>query len=242
MSDLFELAEQQRADEITAAEERRRAAAEERGRERGLEQAWNQACSFDVDSFLALGRLLAANGQADYLPAIAETRRNAVNAGGIDSAAELYIVECLRLACAPATPPGELADKLAKGKELWPDGLGWSMGAIKEYMAIRHQHGGKLPKEPAEPKSASVEPVDMAGVAPRNRWALQQYEARRTVTYHKPAQVWREWQSMTQEARAAICPDSPGLVDKSAIAKGIQRARLARDGKAKRKRTKRGKR
>lgn len=67
------------------------------------------------------------------------------------------------------------------------------------------------------------------GVAPRNRMFLEWYEALGTDTYHKPAKIHAKWQGMTQEQRAAICPDSPNKITKAAVEKGIQRARQERD-------------
>ena len=77
------------------------------------------------------------------------------------------------------------------------------------------------------------------GVAPRNLWFLQQWEAQRTDTYHRPKKVYDKWQEMKAEERAAICPGAPGKVSHDAVVQGIKRAREAHDGKPDRRTTKR---
>ena len=71
----------------------------------------------------------------------------------------------------------------------------------------------------------------LTGVAPRNAWSLQQYEASGTDTYHKPVKIHAKWGAMEATERAEICPDSPNKITKAAIVKGIKRARDLRDGK-----------
>ncbi len=66
------------------------------------------------------------------------------------------------------------------------------------------------------------------GVAPRNQWFLDQYEARGTETYHKPIKIKDKWWAMSESERAAICTDSPGKVSHATVKKGIQLARLSR--------------
>jgi hypothetical protein len=75
------------------------------------------------------------------------------------------------------------------------------------------------------------EPTAGKGVAPRRRWFLQQYEARGTDTYHKPAKIHASWDRMTATERAAICPDSPNKIAKSTVESDIDRAREQRDEK-----------
>ncbi len=70
------------------------------------------------------------------------------------------------------------------------------------------------------------------GVAPRNEWFLQQWEARGTDTYHRPKKVYDKWQEMKHEERAAICPEASGKVSHDAVVQGIKRARNAHGGKA----------
>jgi hypothetical protein len=67
------------------------------------------------------------------------------------------------------------------------------------------------------------------GVAPRDAWFLQQWEARGTDTYHKPAKVHAKWNAMKLPEREAICPDRPERVSRDVVSKGITRARRERD-------------
>ncbi len=66
------------------------------------------------------------------------------------------------------------------------------------------------------------------GVAPRNTWIVQQYEAAGTETYHKPAKIHAAWCAMTTTARAAVCPDSPNKISKSTVAAVIKLANKVR--------------
>jgi hypothetical protein len=77
------------------------------------------------------------------------------------------------------------------------------------------------------------------GTASRDRWFLEQYEARGTDTYHKPAKIHGKWDEMKAADRAKLSPESPNKVTKSAVVQAIKRARMKRDGKpAKPKRSK----
>jgi len=77
------------------------------------------------------------------------------------------------------------------------------------------------------------------GVAPRNEWSLEQWETRGAATYRKPSKVCAKWNAMKLSEREAICPDRPEMVLLSAVARGITRARHARDGKPSNRPTKR---
>jgi hypothetical protein len=72
---------------------------------------------------------------------------------------------------------------------------------------------------------------DMKGVASRNLWFLQQYEAIGTETYHKPAKIYAKWDGMKVGERAIICPDSPNKITKAAVDSAIKRTRKSRDEK-----------
>lgn len=69
------------------------------------------------------------------------------------------------------------------------------------------------------------------GVAPRNRKFLEWHEAEGEGTFGSPKTIVNKWNGMNQKERAAICPRSVGRVTLDVVAKGIQRAREARDGK-----------
>jgi hypothetical protein len=68
----------------------------------------------------------------------------------------------------------------------------------------------------------------LEGVASRDRWFVEQYEAIGTDTYHKPAKIWQKWCSMKSSERAGICPAAPNTVTKSAVEKAIKRALASR--------------
>ena len=68
------------------------------------------------------------------------------------------------------------------------------------------------------------------GVAPRNAWFLTQYEARRADTYHKPKKIHDKWWAMTDDERAAICPDASQRVTHAVVVQGIKLARKQRHG------------
>ena len=235
MSDLFSELAQERTGEIKAAEKKWQAAAEGWKQQQRLDEAWARAIrSWDAESFLELGRLLTAHGQDKYLPAITKSRKRAKRDGDIFALAELFVLECLRLACNPETPPGEIAEKLAMVSELWPDGIQSEVHHVREFIRIRHEHGGELPKvkNPKPKPQPGRDNPEPKGVAPRNQWFLKQHEARGTETYGSPKTILETWNTMKTEQRAKICPHSPGKVTNDTVAKGIQTARKVRDGKS----------
>ncbi|MEN6407014.1 MAG: hypothetical protein ABFC77_11145 [Thermoguttaceae bacterium] len=67
------------------------------------------------------------------------------------------------------------------------------------------------------------------GVAPRNEWIMQQYDAHGTDTYHKPAKIYTKWKAMTATERASICPDSPNKISKATVDQVVKLARKERN-------------
>ena len=140
----------------------------------------------------------------------------------------------------PATPDVSrvMPETLAKAK------LDQALAAVDSVVGWCDQCdkvGGPKPNTaPSEPQTIKELPTAGTGVAPRNAWFLQQYEAHGTDTYHKPAKIQGKWWHMTDEERAAICPDCPGKATRPTVTQGIKLARKQRDGaatKSKRKRT-----
>ena len=68
-----------------------------------------------------------------------------------------------------------------------------------------------------------------SGVALRDAWFLQQWEALGTDTYHKPVVIYRKWGYMNQKERAEICPTAPNKIAYEAVVQAIKRARKKRD-------------
>ena len=69
------------------------------------------------------------------------------------------------------------------------------------------------------------------GVAPRDEWFLEQYEAIGADTYHTPAEIHAKWEAMKATERAAICPENPNKVSKSAVEQAIKRLQKKRKEK-----------
>jgi hypothetical protein len=69
------------------------------------------------------------------------------------------------------------------------------------------------------------------GVAPRNEWFLEQYEAVGMNTHHSPKHIHDKWWNMPDAERKSICPKAPQKVALAVVRQGIVRARVARDGK-----------
>jgi hypothetical protein len=229
MHDFSSSAERREA-ELAAVKAQRAAATAERDRCKRLESAWQRAFRFDARSFWDLARELADHGQLAYLGPIAESRRAVLDGGDVLAAAELAVLELLRKA---AEPTSELEADLATARELWPDTLADALDAVRNFVAVRHQHGGELPPEPKpvpKPKPAAVAVAGSKPVAARNAWFLSQYEAKGTDTYHKPVKVWVKWDAMSQQQRATISPESPNKIAKATVANAIKRARAERDG------------
>jgi hypothetical protein len=85
---------------------------------------------------------------------------------------------------------------------------------------------------PGQHQTAELVPTTSKGVILRDEWALAQYEAAGTDTYHHPKKVADKWNAMKDRERAVICPTGAGRVSTAAIDKAIKRLRSARDGKA----------
>jgi len=179
---LDNLAEETAAQQ-KAAEERRRNRADERDRERQFDAAWGnviRACTFRLPdgppgkdffqeaetSFRALGALLVERGWDGYLPAIIATRKEAVARDDLDARPELYVAECLRLACWPATVEGTIAEHLARAAELWPHGIDNQADNVHEFLRIREMHGGELPPE-------RMPPADARTILVRGHWRIK---------------------------------------------------------------------
>jgi hypothetical protein len=77
------------------------------------------------------------------------------------------------------------------------------------------------------------------GVAPRNKWIIDQYDAKGTDTYRKPTKVHAKWDGMRATERAAICPEAPGKIAKNTVTTIIKLERNRRRGVAPKKKAKR---
>jgi hypothetical protein len=98
--------------------------------------------------------------------------------------------------------------------------------ATKAAALLARMRGGTAASgEPQAIPAAEFDEVTGKGVAPRNRWILEQYKARGTETYHKPAKIHAKWVGMTATERAAICPDCPNRIAKSTVATICKRDR-----------------
>jgi hypothetical protein len=233
---IFDKLDQEATSKQQAAEQRRQQAAEAAEQRRELDRAWGQAiAACDTAAFLELGRLLKARGYDAYLPAIIATRQQAMDNGDQEAPAELCVAESLRLACDAKPKRREIAKRLATAAKLAGDGLAFHVGAIHDYLELRHEHGGELPKveelPTATPPAQQTTAVsELKGVARRDAWFLQQYDARGTDTYHKPAKIHAKWEGMTATARAEICPTSPNKIAKGTVESAIKRGRKERNG------------
>jgi hypothetical protein len=76
---------------------------------------------------------------------------------------------------------------------------------------------------------------DLTGVAPRNAWFLARHEESGSGTFHKPKCIMVMWNNLPKEEQSKICPGHIGKVTFDTVKKGIKLARIARDGKPKRK-------
>jgi hypothetical protein len=169
MSDLLTKLADIQANKQQTAKTRREQADQDRQQQRDLDAAWNRAirvCNSRVSGkavqdLLELGRLLRAAGYHAYLPSIIATRQKAVESGHHDGPAELYVAELLRLASDAKPKPRTISKHLDAAGELWPDGFGFPVGAIRDYLELRHKHGGTLPEPPPEQqprKKSSAKP------------------------------------------------------------------------------------
>lgn len=108
----------------------------------------------------------------------------------------------------------------------------WWQGVQRLAALLKSEIAVPVVEGDAKPQAAGK------GVAPRNTWFLQQWEARGD-TWHKPSKVLARWNAMKLSDREAICPDWPKTVSRDVVSRGITRARHARDGKPSKSPTKR---
>ncbi len=95
--------------------------------------------------------------------------------------------------------------------------------------------GGETSKQAVNnpPVLSTVATDDTPGVISRNRKFVQWYEAKGTNTYHQPKQIWKKWDTMKMEERAAICPTRPNKISPAAVAQAIKRTIKACGGERK---------
>ena len=184
-----------------------------------------------------LAAVLRQRGWEKYLPAVFRAiEQGQPNIAPCYEDGELAVAELLRLAGEKSTRSGTIARELRRLAEREPRFCGLAvevdnvrfffMQCYRQALAPPEQRPVHAPKPTAPTTSAK-------GVAPRNAWFLQQYEAHGSDTFHKPAKIQDKWWTMTDEQRADICPASPGKVTKAAVVIGIKRARKLRDPRPK---------
>jgi hypothetical protein len=125
---------------------------------------------------------------------------------------------------APRDLTGEIEQEFLEAAKLLP-GAGARATAVGE----ARRAADSPTSEPAAGQPIAT--TAGAGVAPRNAWFMQQYEARGTDTYRKPAKIHAKWDAMGASERAAICPDAPNKVTVHAVVRAIRRAIKKRDAK-----------
>jgi hypothetical protein len=69
----------------------------------------------------------------------------------------LGVIDLLRLAAKAGK--GEFERALPMARTLWPDGLAHVLDAVRNFVAVRHQHAGELRDEPEPPPGPVAEPA-----------------------------------------------------------------------------------
>ena len=94
----------------------------------------------------------------------------------------------------------------------------------KDHNMIQGNRKVDAPPLAASQQTAPQQKPEGKGVAPRNRWFKQQYEASGTETYRSHAAIRDKWNRMTKEQRAEICPANTNIVTREGVITGIKRA------------------
>jgi hypothetical protein len=117
--------------------------------------------------------------------------------------------------------------KLLNDARQWPEEL-FTVQDVAEVIRNWAREGCHVPPPPAKPAIVPTKKPPSTlenGVAPRNRWFMEQHQDKRTETYHSHAKIRDMWNGMTKEQQAAICPDGTGIVTRQVVIKGVARAR-----------------